>query len=100
METHVVDAVFATFLENLHPRFLVGWRIARLGEAAVFNGASKPDGMSVHIELSAIDGDVSHAELRFVNVVACINGEGIDHRGELIPCLHTFPKVEREMDGV
>ena len=100
METNVVNAILAALTEDTHPAFFIGRRISCLWKAAVLHRSTEPDGTSVNQELASFGGDVSHAELGFINVVTCMDGKLIDHRIELIPSLHLGSEVDGKFQFV
>ena len=88
VEAHVVQTVVLALLENLQPLFLVGGRIARLGEAAVLHGATQEQRPAVNLHLPSLDADVAQANSGLIDIFASLNGEQIEMGVELVPRLN------------
>ena len=90
METHVVQPILLTLLHYLQPLLLVGWRIARFGEAAVLHRAAQKQRSPVNEKLAVFDADVAQAKVRFVNIVAGIDGQVVEVRMVFVPWFNDF----------
>ena len=62
METDMVQSVFLAFLKHFQPRFHIHRRITRFRETAILYRSAKPNGLVVEIELSSLNGNITHSE--------------------------------------
>ena len=81
----MVQTIRLTLFEHLHPLFLVGRRIARFRETAVFNGASQVKRTSVNIDLPPFNADFAQTKRNGNLPSIIIDFLRIKLRIELIP---------------
>jgi hypothetical protein len=94
METHMVEPILLALQEDAQPLGLVSGRKACKGETAVLDCATKEEWTPVDEQLTPIDGDLTHAKHRLIDIVARLNGELIKVWRKLVPQLQHATEVK------
>ena len=97
MKTDMVKPILLAFTENAQPFLLVGRRITRLGEAAVFHRTSQEKRPVIEIELTSTGPDATQSEGGFVDFITRLNGQLVEMGGKLVPQLGIRSKTNGEL---